>query len=122
MVIGHRADKTPAQSAKLVTHASQPKMLRALPLNGQFEAVREMDFATSMQQECTQLTTTTLFRVTIATQALTQSMVMETLSFRVTPKPVKTVLQDITAPLLVWLPKSVHLDNTGLVLDGIQHV
>lgn len=97
-------------------------MLRALPLNGQFEAVREMDFATSMQQECTQLTTTTLFRVTIATQALTQSMVMETLSFRVTPKPVKTVLQDITAPLLVWLPKSVHLDNTGLVLDGIQHV
>ena len=91
-------------------------MLRALPVNGPFEAVREMDFATSMPQECTQLTTT------IATQALTQSMVTETLSFRVTPKPVKTVLQDITAPLLVWLPKSVHLDNTGLVLDGIQHV
>ena len=79
MVIGHRADKAPAQSVKLVTHASQPKMFHALPLNGPIEAVRGMDFATSIPQECTQLPTTTLIRVKIATQAPTQSMVTETL-------------------------------------------
>lgn len=114
-------DKAHAQSAKPVTHVSLLKTLLAQPLNGQSEAVTEMDSATSMLRECTQLTTTTLSRVTIATRDPTQSMAMETHSFGLTPKPAKTVQQDTTAQRQVKPLKCVHLDNICRVLVETPH-